>query len=286
MSNCVSCRRTLPAGARFCLFCGAEQPVDLLFNINPDSAQLEQDIAELYFPALKQRIADMFGLVDPQPFLERVYASGFRDLVQRRSQQAAEQINNRHFNNTQLNAFLEDLLEDLLDFFLIRHCADLFSSSEAGLSELKKNNFSFPQAILAWQQYTPNREELYQMVLDYLDIENEELPLYADLLRMSKEQMRNAGKFFLSPEREERIFVIGDLSVLGSCREGFALTETALYWKAPLQTARRVLYAELDSVKREDDWLLINGHFFNAGLGLNLKIFLLLKKMKRVGRGA
>jgi hypothetical protein len=127
----------------------------------------------------------------------------------------------------------------------------------------------------------PARDDMQAMILDYLDVESEELPTHTDMLKMPVEQLRNAAKYFLFAERDERIFIIGDLSVLGSGSEGFAITENALYWKAPLHTARRMMYAEIESMRMESDWMLINGHFFNAGKTLNAKLFLLLKKLAR-----
>ncbi|MEN0003779.1 MAG: hypothetical protein AAF798_06535, partial [Bacteroidota bacterium] len=62
-------------------------------------------------------------------------------------------------------------------------------------------------------------------------------------------------------------------------KEGFALTEAALYWKAYLQKPKIVAFQQLQSIKREKDWLLINWEFFSANASINVKLLKLLKKI-------
>ena len=69
---------------------------------------------------------------------------------------------------------------------------------------------------------------------------------------------------------------------MGNCREGFAFTGRALYWKANLQKARRVAYSGIREVKREKDWIMINGFFFHVNLSLDVKILKLLRRLKQL----
>ena len=57
------------------------------------------------------------------------------------------------------------------------------------------------------------------------------------------------------------------------------MTNEAIFWKMPLENKQRVFYKKLKDVKREEDWISINGIFFNAGTTLNLKLIRLLKRL-------
>lgn len=58
------------------------------------------------------------------------------------------------------------------------------------------------------------------------------------------------------------------------------MTDRAIYWRAPFDKARRVPYETLKTVRREKDWITIDGHFFTSNPGMNLKLFKLLKKLR------
>ncbi len=275
MKTCHVCKTTLPDNARFCFNCGAPQPMVQLTNAPTLNLRgnVEQQIEAQFFMAFRERIEAEHNLHLLENYSTRLYKSGFQEVVVRRAEQLAAQIHMLdqadELSDLRLEGMLINAIEDLLDYFIIRHCADL-------------NAVPLPEAILSYQGLKYSDINLFQMVMHYLDFAKEEETVYTDFLAMPLDKLKNASQSFLHPEAQERIFFICDQSILGSVREGFALTERAIYWKAALEKARQVSYDNLQTIERKKDWITINGFFFNVNQSLNLKMLKLLKKIKRL----
>lgn len=281
--ECVNCHTELPANARFCLQCGTAQQepragseeelllIDLKGNVS-------RQLTDAFFKRLSQKIAEEQPGAEESAYRELIYESGFRDLLHRREARLGDELRYLADHNeppARQNAKVRQQLDELTDYFMIHYARSL-------------NTIALPEAILRHQG--PGAEDLpmESLIFDYLDFSSEpDEKVYTDFVKMPVQQLRNAGKFFLAPERrDERIFFICDQSLLGSCKEGFAMTERGLYWKAQLQTPNFVLYENLERVAREKEWLLIDGAFFNVNLRFNIKMLKLLRKLReRVGRG-
>lgn len=276
MKPCPNCQTLLPDEARFCIQCGAPQSLYSERGV-PALVDWDEDIAPQitarFFTSLQDKVREEYGLTEHLPFSERVYESGFRDIVERRAQQVGEkletQLNLDAISLKTANKKVLALLEELTDFFIIRYCQDLLQ-------------VRLPESILKYQHLTLEEIDLFQMVLDYLDFAHESEVVYTDFLVMPVEKLKNAGRSFLFPEKDEKILLICDQSLFGSCKEGFALTEKAIYWKAHLQKARQVRYDQLQGVEKEKDWININGYFFNVNASLNQKMLKLLKKLHQL----
>lgn len=276
MKSCPNCQTSLPDEARFCFQCGAPQPQHNDRGI-PALIDWEQDVAAQitahFFANLQEKVRDEYGQTEHLPFSERVYESGFRDIVERRAKQVGEkletQLNLDAISLKTANKKVVALLEELTDFFVIRYCQDLLQ-------------VPLPESILKYQHLKLEEIDLFQMVLDYLDFAHESEVVYTDFLVMPVEKLKNAGRSFLFPEKNEKILLICDQSLFGSCKEGFALTEKGIYWKAHLQKARQVQYDQIRGVEKEKDWININGYFFNVNVSLNQKMLKLLKKLRQL----
>lgn len=276
--SCQNCRTQLPLGAKFCFSCGAKQtstftqtsPTELQYELDIEGNVTEQ-ITELFLQALHTRLSEEHQPHRYPAYMEELQRSGFRDTVQMRAQQLAEQAT--FLEQTDINGawkvsqLLDTAYNDLLDYFIIHYCKHL-------------NTIQLPEAILKYQYVRLEDVDLFQMVFDYLDFQNENETVYTDFLSMPLDKLRNAGKSFLFPQKNERILFICDQTLFGSVKEGFAMTETGIYWKAQLQKAHQVAYSDLHTIERHKDWLHINGHFFNINASLNLKMLKLLKKLK------
>lgn len=280
MKRCHRCHNELPENARFCLNCGAEQKTAAASAPDPviidPKKDVPQQFSEQFFTHLKYRLQqesdpDMF-----QAYSERVYESTYRDRISEKGKQLEQQVRQRETQGKldvpKFNRYVLDTLQDMLDEFVIRHCADL-------------NSVPLPEAILKYQQKEWSEISIYRMVMDYLDFDQESEKPYTDFLKMPVEKLKNAGNHFLFPARKEKILFIVDTSLLGNCKEGFAMTEHAVYWKFPLQKARLVNYDRLEQIERVENWITINGFFFNVNPSLNLKMQKLLKKIRRMRRG-
>ena len=245
---------------------GAGPTEDIFGNSNLDT--LQREVANRFELAFKKRLDEEHAPMLHPRYYERLQQSGFQGSLNFRIQQLASEVAGlgADFRTKAVKRLLEKNFEELLDYFIIRFCTDL-------------NETNYPEAILRYHGKSPNQIDLRQMILDYLDLDNEDLAWYTDFVTMPPAKLKNAADNFLFPKKDEKLFLICNTSILGNCKQGFAMTSKCLYWKTELEPAQRVFYHKLEQVKRDDHWITINGIFFHATSSLNLKMIRILKRV-------
>lgn len=278
--SCPACREQNPLASVFCHHCGfhfesksqKQHAYEAVYSLDFDPDTLTEQVKALFFGSLRKRVEEEHDLSKYSDYVERFYQSKFREIYDVRAEQLAEDVFIRweRFGPEALpdiDRHLGASFDGLLDYFIIQFCPDL-------------NGVVLPPAILKYETVRPGKTDLRVMIGDFLDVGREDEVFYFDFISMQKDLLENVCKSFLSAERSEKIWFICDLSLKGNCKEGFSMTDRGIYWRAPFDKPRRVLYHELREIKKEKNWLTINGHFFNANPSLNLKLCKLLKKLR------
>ena len=279
--ECPACSHRGPLTSVFCHHCGFhfeakakydDKRYSPFYELDFDPLTLTEQVKTFFFRSLRQRVEEEHDPKKYADYVERFYQSKFRDIYGLRSEQIAEDVRTQweRFGTEALPEIDKRLgiaFEGLLDYFIIQYCPDL-------------NGMLLPSAILKYEKAIPGKTDLWQMIQDFLDFEHEQEVFYYDFITMKPELLANACKSFLLADRQERVFFICDLSLKSNCKEGFAMTNKGLYWVAPFDRPRRLCYNDIEEVKREKEWVTLNGHFFNANPTLNLKLLKLLKKLR------
>ncbi len=164
---------------------------------------------------------------------------------------------------------------------IVYSCSELAEYVIVALGK-KVHQQVFAEEVLRYQACEWKQTDLFGMVNTYLQLEQEYEVVYRDFITMPTRKLRNATKHFLLARPNEVIYFIVDQSFLGTASNGFACTNRCIYWKNPLQPNHAVYFSDLESIKIKGGSLWINGHFFDAGFSINLKLALLLEKIKRM----
>ena len=277
---CPACQGQSPIASVFCHFCGfhfegKSAPPSLYeakYPLDFDPNTLTDQVKALFFSCLRHRVEEEHDIARYSDYVERFYQSRFREIYNVRAEQIAEDalVQWERFGQEALQEIdrrIDIAFEGLLDYFTIQFCPDL-------------NGIILPASILKHEKVQPGKTDQWAMIRDFLDFEREEETFYFNFITMPRDLLENVCKHFLFADRKEKIWFICDLSIKGNGKEGFAMTDSGLYWRAPFDRPRRVRYAELRETKKEKNWLTINGHFFNVNPSLNLKMYKLLKKLR------
>ncbi|MEO0733274.1 MAG: GNAT family N-acetyltransferase [Bacteroidota bacterium] len=300
--SCPACQTKLPIAARFCFHCGHPQsdpsgevageqaPEDEVLILEelpptpepePTAARKRKSapvaLAELktaFREYLQDRLTAYFGSKQTTKYLQCLEAAAdfqqVRDgslgtLVNRLNQREKDDAVSRAAAHTRR----DNTLADLTEYFIVETCADL----HGGI---------FPQRLLRHQSVDWEKADLFRLVMDYLDFDAESEVVYTDFVVMPTRALRNATKSFLQAARDERVFFICDQSLISQAKNGFAITDAGIYWKNVLQPAGSATFTTMNAPRLEQGHLVIDNQFFDAGGRLNLKIAILLDKLRRM----
>ncbi len=285
MRNCQFCDKELLEEARFCHHCGAkvktpiadstEQTVsyETKYPLNFREVKgLSSEIKQYFVQALDLRIKDTQNPAKKKHYMNRLMQSEFQQVFELRARQLAEETYTIHSKQgttvpQEVDQLLTKSFDGLLDYFMVKYCQDL-------------NEVNIPDEALKYEGKKKEETDLQKMVVDFLALDGEEVKIYTDFITMPLRKLQNASRNFLFPAKDEKVLLIGDQTVFGTCREGFALTEDALYWKSHFKDPQKVFYHQIETVKKEKDWLLINEIFFNVNPTINGKMVFLLNRLK------
>ena len=271
-ARCARCSEPVPASAKFCPHCGLPQtPPERPSGALPVTVITEREVRDGFAQAFQHYFTEEYPALDIDRVRERLAASSFQPVLDNKLTQLQRDtlfMQDQGRRNDAQWSYLAYAFYDLLDYFTIRFCQDLTGDP-------------LPEEILKYQNKTRRDINLFQLIFDYLELEHTDRRVYTDFVRdMPKEKLRNASHSFLFPPKDERILFVSDQSTFGSLREGYAMTEAAIYWKAHFEKAAHVRYDNLREIKRQEKWITINGLYFNVSPALNLRMLKLLRKLQ------
>lgn len=282
--GCSHCAQKNPADALFCYGCASPLGVSdtslqaqffSSFSFHREDL-LEDELKELFLHILAENVRyiaqEKYALI-----LERFYFSNFNRTVDLRIRQLADEFATKYRQATSPSVSLlismekdiETAIEGLVMLHLVRNCRDM-------------TGMMLPDSILRHERTNRSNVRVPELIFNYLDLQNERKRWHSDPNRMAEDKLKNASICFLHTAMDEQVFLIYDDSLLGNCKEGFAMTEFGLYWKAPFNKPRRIYYHNIDQVARHKDHLSINGFCFHINAAMDLKMFLLLRKLWRI----
>jgi len=227
------------------------------------------DLRQLLREHLLATVIDYFGEQSSNRYLSRLETATSFQQIRDGSLDSLRRWLNGSRSAADATRRIDDTLADLTEYFIVETAGDL-------------SNNVLPQRLLRHQSVDWNTVDLFKLVMDYLDFDRENERIYTDFVSMPERALRNASRSFLRAGKDERIFLICDQSLISRAKNGFAVTDSGLYWKTVLQPAGVVLFNSLKRIKLEKGHLRLDGQFFNAGGSLNLKLALLLRKLGRM----
>lgn len=283
LANCPDCQKMNPADTTFCYGCG--HPMQSLELLPPayltlksryafqNTELLEDNIKNLFFEELK-RYAAWIAPAKVDDYLLLFYTQSFTQTVDLRAKQLAEEFSNLFTSLATPSVFrleraLESAVSSLALYHIVYNCRDI-------------NPLHIPEKILRYEKAMRGSVDARQMIFDFLAFETEKERVYTDFIKMPQETMQNVSKSFLFAAKGEYIYFISDQGTFSSGKVGFAMTEFAIYWKTAMEKPQKVYYHHLARLEKQKDWIKINNRFFNINPTLNVKMLLLLDKLKNI----
>ena len=280
--DCPSCRLPNPPGTKSCYHCGTllVRPDTISldytreYDLTGDTDIINSGLKGLFFKSLRTFIDDVFGNDRYSDYVELFYATDMQKKFDTKARVVTESVLKANTINSK-EAFMRSdqlvshLIRNMVMYHVIVHGKEI-------------NPCLLPESILWYQQSTKKNLPLKDMISDFLDLDRENLKIYTDFLTMPAEKLKNAAKSFLFAEKQELVFFICDQSLFGNAKDGFAMTNFGLYWKAELLKAQKIMYHDLKYIKKGNGHLLINGLFFNVNPSVNIKMHLLLQQLQDI----
>ncbi|MBC6992824.1 GNAT family N-acetyltransferase [Neolewinella lacunae] len=228
------------------------------------------DLKTAFREYLSERVVAYFGQRHLTKYLDRLDSSIAFQQVRDGSLAKLSTWLGEQGNTAASRVRRRNILADLTEYFLAETAADL-------------HGHLLPQRLLRHQSVDWEVADLFRLVMDYLDFASESERVYTDFVVMPTRALKNATTSFLRAARDERVFFICDQSLISQAKNGFAVTDSGIYWKNVLQPAGSATFTTMDPPRIEQGHLVLDGQYFDAGSRLNLKIAVLLDKLRRMG---
>ncbi len=288
--QCQTCGSDNPREAKFCANCGSKLH-EHNENINPpnppqrtprynldfgDLPTLPTQLKTAFLQYLRQAL-DHDGETDKLPQYEQAFEdSGFRQAYFEEQALAWTVDFEGIYTSLGREAFarieseLERYFADSYTRFLVQYAQTLTPTP-------------LSNRILFYLNKPTEQAKISSLIADFLDLDNEKESFYTQVIEIPLKKLKNAQESFFQPLYPNEIpLLFIDQTVWGSGRDGLILTEHALYWKAAFHRPAFVPYRQLQTLRRFNTYIEINGIYLNVSPTFNYKLLKMLQKVQQL----